>query len=94
MGHPSKFDTASKNLVDIGKRLQDIAKEIRREGQRVGPIYMVPEAGVLRRAADKVEDLAFLIAAQVVPSPGLEPGRLAAGDFESPTSTNSVKRAL
>jgi hypothetical protein len=29
----------------------------------------------------------------MVPGAGLEPARLAAGDFESPTSTNSITRA-
>ncbi len=41
----------------------------------------------------KADSLWKLPALSVVPEAGIEPARLAAGDFESPASTNSTTRA-
>jgi hypothetical protein len=46
---------------------------------------------VLQMKKAPTEVSAFLL--NLVPGAGLEPARLAAGDFESPTSTNFITRA-
>jgi hypothetical protein len=53
---------------------------------------------VLKQRLDMKKALAFegsvlFKTRMLVPGAGLEPARLAAGDFESPTSTNFITRA-
>ena len=50
----------------------------------------------LRPAGNKQKSHKFfeLVALDLVPGAGLEPARLAAGDFESPESTNFTTRAV
>jgi hypothetical protein len=46
----------------------------------------------LARFAEKQNSLKYLVS--LVPGAGIEPARLAAGDFESPASTNFTTRAV
>ena len=55
---------------------------------------MQDESRFSREEKEKAARLWTLTAFDVVPGAGIEPARLAAGDFESPASTNFTTRAL